>query len=90
MQNHLHIAKPLRPEWRGIAGLVALPHHPAKIPKMSGDIQSAKTLCLSVWCQAVPEADLFMQDWGLVPESRCDTNALVEASKRAFHNCMRA
>ena len=63
-QNHMCIAQPLRPEWRGIAGLVALPQHPAKIPKMSGDIQSAETLCLFAWCQAVPEAEFFMEDLG--------------------------
>ena len=53
----------LRPEWRGIPGLVEPPHHPAKTPKMSGDIGSAETLRLFAWWQAVPEADFFMGDW---------------------------
>ena len=62
-QNNLRVAKPLQPESRGIARLVALPHHPAKIPKRYGNIKSAETLRLFAWWQAVPEVDFFMQDW---------------------------
>ena len=77
----------LLPEWRGIKGLVALPHHPAKIPEMSGDIRSAETLRLFAWCQAVPEADLLMEDWGAGVTRQIWHQ---RAGGRAFHHFMRA
>jgi hypothetical protein len=50
---------------------------------MSGE--SAVTLCLFAWCQAVQEAEFFVEDW--VDGAGADTGkgALAEASKRAFH-----
>jgi len=50
---------------------------------MSGE--SAVTLCLFAWCQAVQATEFFVEDWGDGAGADNGNNALVEASKRAFH-----
>jgi hypothetical protein len=50
---------------------------------MSGE--RVVTLCLFAWCQAVLEAEFFVEDWGDGAGADNGANALVEASKRAFH-----
>ena len=50
---------------------------------MSG--QSAVTLCMFAWFQAVQQIEFFVDDWGDGAGVGNGNSALVEASKRALH-----
>ena len=45
--------------------------------------ESAVTMCLFSWCQAVQETEFFVEDWGDGAGADNGNSALVEASKRA-------
>ena len=46
--------------------------------------ESVATVCVIAWCQAGLEAEFFVEDWGDGAGAENGSNALVEASKRAF------
>jgi len=46
--------------------------------------ESALTLCLFAWCQAVQESDFFVEDWGNGARADNGNSALVKASKRTL------
>ena len=46
--------------------------------------ESAVTLCLFAWCQAVQETEFFVEDWGDRAGADNGKSALLEASKRAL------
>ena len=47
--------------------------------------ESAVTLCLFAWAQAVLEAEFFVEDWKDGTGADNGANALVKTSKRAFY-----
>ena len=61
---------------------VVVPFVSDTLGSLSGE--SAVTLCLFAWCQAVLEAEFFLDDWGGGAGSGNSNSALVEASKHAF------
>jgi hypothetical protein len=61
---------------------VVVPFVSDTLGSVSGE--SAVTLCLCAWCQAVLEAEFFVGDWGDGAGSGNSDSALVEASKHAF------
>jgi hypothetical protein len=61
---------------------IVVPFVSDTLGSMSGE--SAVTLCLFAWCQAVLEAEFFVDDWGDGAGSGNSDNALVGASKQAF------
>jgi hypothetical protein len=61
---------------------VVVPFVSDTLGSLSGE--SAVTLCLFAWCQAVLEAEFFVEDWGDGVGTGNGDNALVEASKHAF------
>jgi len=62
---------------------IVVPFVSDTLGSMSGE--SAVTLCLFAWCQAVQETEFFVGDWEDGAGSNTSKSALVEASKRAFH-----
>jgi len=46
--------------------------------------ESAVTLCLFAWCQAVQETEFFVEDWGDGARADNGNGALVEATKSAL------
>ena len=62
---------------------IVVPFVSDTLGSMSGE--SAVTLCLFAWCQAVQEADCFVQDCDDGAGADTGKSALAEASKRAFN-----
>jgi len=52
--------------------------------------ESAMTLCLFAWCQAVQETECFVEDWGDGAGTDNVNKALVEASSVLSADRMRA
>ena len=61
---------------------VVVPFVSDTLGSLSGE--SAVTLCMFAWCQAVLEAEFFVDDWGDGAGSGNSDSVLVEASKHAF------
>ena len=61
---------------------IVVPFVSDTLGSMTGE--SAVTLCLLAWCQAVQEMDFFVEDWGDGVGADNGNSALVDASKRAL------
>jgi hypothetical protein len=61
---------------------IVMPFVSGTLGSMTGE--SAVTLCLFAWCQAVQETEFFVDDWGDWAGADNGNSALVEASTRAL------